>query len=345
MAAEESLATKAAEEELQRRIEGLKAELQRATEALKSLQSGDLKSERKSDSGSNAPGAVNLSSCDSQLSRSSVIVRPSPKRGYLFKWNDRSIGWGGTKWALRFVVLEGGRVSYFLSHTDKSPRYVLSLRGCAVRDDGWKRNRRHSTKKGQDPPLQEPGAYFFVFSIYQRPDSIEFMSPKKSAESDDSEMSESDIVPLLRFSTPSLAEKTQWIQLLSEACAYCETDAFLDDEEARLAEETLQQQQKASMAIAMPEAKEGTLPPLLFAPVQMAHPARRPSFSKLPRAESYRTLSKNPDTEKTEGKTRKGYPPSKPMHRSAAPSLLSAEAPAQNYRGFFNLGFVILVLR
>ena len=27
------------------------------------------------------------------------------KRGYLFKWLDRTIGWSGTKWGLRFVVL------------------------------------------------------------------------------------------------------------------------------------------------------------------------------------------------------------------------------------------------
>ena len=28
------------------------------------------------------------------------------KAGYLFKWQDREIGWGGTKWALRFVKLD-----------------------------------------------------------------------------------------------------------------------------------------------------------------------------------------------------------------------------------------------
>jgi diacylglycerol O-acyltransferase-1 len=32
------------------------------------------------------------------------------------------------------------------------------------------------------------------------------------------------------------------------------------------------------------------------------------------------------------------------MHRSAAPSVLSAEAPTQNYRGLFNLGIIILVV-
>lgn len=30
------------------------------------------------------------------------------KASYLYKWQDRSIGWGGTKWGLRYVVLKGG---------------------------------------------------------------------------------------------------------------------------------------------------------------------------------------------------------------------------------------------
>lgn len=41
---------------------------------------------------------------------------------------------------------------------------------------------------------------------------------------------------------------------------------------------------------------------------------------------------------------KKGYPPSKPMHRSAAPSCLSPEGPPQSYRGFFNLAILLLVV-
>ena len=40
------------------------------------------------------------------------------KRGYLFKWLDRTIGWSGTKWGLRFVVLNAtqGQLSYYSTH-------------------------------------------------------------------------------------------------------------------------------------------------------------------------------------------------------------------------------------
>jgi len=276
-----------------------------------------------------------LDSINDQLSRlgDSVEILPPPgKSGYLFKWQDRSIGWGGTKWALRYITLNRGRISYFLSHLETSPRYFLSLRGCAVRDEGWKKNRRHvskSTPKGKDPPIDEVGAYFFVFSIYHYDGS----NPAQDS---------ADIVPLLRFSTPSLAEKTQWIQLLSEACAYCETESFLKEEATRNIEEEFRRQQQINMAQAMPQAERGTLPPLYFAQAEKRSGLlRRPSMSKLPKANQFRSKSKSSDAEKSEDK---GYPPSRPMHRSAAPSFLSTEAQAQNYRGFFNLGMLILIV-
>jgi len=277
-----------------------------------------------------------LASVNEKLTRlgdSSAKVLPPPgKSGYLFKWQDRSIGWGGTKWALRFVKLDRGRIYYYYSHLESSPRYMLSLRGCAVRDEGWKRNRRHVLKtaaRGKDPPIDEVGAYFFVFSIYH------FDSSSSKEES-------ADIVPLLRFSTPSLAEKTQWIQLLSEACAYCETDSFLKEEAVRNAEEEFRRQQQRNMAQTMPQAERGTLPPLYFAQTEKRQDmVRRPSISKIPKANMFRTKSESRDADKSE---RKGYPPSKPMHRTSAPSFLSTEAQTQNYRGFFNLAMIILIV-
>ena len=251
------------------------------------------------------------------------------KRGYLFKWLDRSIGWTGTKWALRFVTLENGHLSTFASHLDSSPRYTMALRGCAVRDDGWKLNRRHrsgakGSHQGSQPPFDEPGAYFFVFSVYNRPDVGQ---------------DDADITPLLRFSTTTLAEKTQWIQRISEACEYCESDAFAADEARRMQEQARQMEEQTAMASAMPEASKGTLPPLYFAPA--AVPKRRPRRSS---KKLFRTTSRNLNADDADARSTKGYPPSKPMHRTSAPSYLSAEAPVQNYRGFFNLGIILLVV-
>jgi len=278
---------------------------------------------------------------DEKNGTSSYALATAPllsKRGYLFKWADRSIGWGGTKWALRFVVLEGGKISYFRDHSDISPRYMLTLRGCAVRDEGLKPNKRYKGyQKGVHLPIDEPGAYFHVFSIYQRADSYD----------DDREgydNSPPEVVPLLRFSTPSLAEKTQWIKLISEACEYCDTDEFIAAEMAATAEAESRKRQEKEMQMAMPEAAKGTLPPLYFAPPAPQPLQRVPSGYNVKRPRLYRTTSGNLDAEKVESRSTKGYPPSKPMHRAAAPSYLSTEGPTQSYRGFFNLAMILLVV-
>ncbi len=249
---------------------------------------------------------------------------------------DRTIGWGGTKWSLRFVSLNGGKISYFGSHRDDDPRYVLALRGCAVRDEGYKLNRRHKSKH-KPAPIEEPGAYFHVFSIYKRIDN-----------DDEDHDNDTEIVPLLRFSTPSLASKTQWMTLIGESCAYADTDDFVEAEQAARVDEENRRQQHRDMANAMPQATgtKGTLPPLYFAhapyvaPFKAAH-RRHPSGGKKP---SYRTKSTEKDAERVDAQSRKGYPPSKPMHREAAPSYLSEEAPVQNYRGLFNLAVIILAV-
>eukprot|EP00977_Amphora_coffeiformis_P012268 scaffold3034_cov173-Amphora_coffeaeformis.AAC.4 len=329
MSSSSSLAVKAAESDLRKRIENLEIELRSAREQLARVtEGGDGNTE--ADDGK---GAQHPTSFSRRQEVHNIPTRPPPqKRGYLFRWNDRSIGFGGTKWELRFIQLEHGRLSYYRLHTDSAPRYVLSLRGCGVHDDGWKRNRRHRSKQ-KEPPLDEPGAYFFVFSIYLR--------------SDFENIEDSEVVPLLRFSTPcecvlDLAGR----MLLSETCDYCETTDFLEYEASRVAEDALQQRQQVRMAAAMPEAKEGTLPPLFFAPSQVTpRLSRRPSFtSKISPEKSHRPLRPEVgDIDKRDERSKKAYPPSKPMHRSAQPSFLSAEAKAPNYRGLFNLGVVVLL--
>mmetsp|Transcript_25534 Transcript_25534/g.62710 ORF Transcript_25534/g.62710 Transcript_25534/m.62710 type:complete len:766 (-) Transcript_25534:355-2652(-) len=265
------------------------------------------------------------------------ILPPPSKSGYLFKWQDRTIGFSGSKWALRFIKLDRGRITYYYSHLENQPRSDISLRGCAVRDEGWKLNRKHtSSVKGKDPPLEEAGAYFFVFSIYYRSDDSSAAAEELSSES---------FVPLFRFSTSSLAEKTQWIQILSEACAYCETDAFLREESNRYKEEENRRQQQLKMIEDMPQVERGTLAPLFIAPDKKEEERRtsmmrRPSYAKLPKSNLFRTQSKSRDAEKVD----LGYAPSKPMHRRSAPSFLSAEARTQNYRGFFNLAMILLIV-
>jgi hypothetical protein len=306
------LLKKVGEAELQNRIRDLERQLYEAKQSLNRMEN---------DHNGEDNGASSFTS---------VATAPPllSKRGYLFKWADRSIGWGGTKWALRFVVLEGGKISYFRDHSDISPRYMLTLRGCAVRDEGLKPNRRYKgyKKNGMDdPPIDEPGAYFHVFSIYQRTDSYD----------DDRDVgldgSPPEVVPLLRFSTPSLAEKMQWIKLISEACEYCDTEEFIAAEMAATIEAEKRKRQELEMQKAMPEATKGTLPPLYFAPPAPAPIKRVPSgFPNNKKPRLYRTTSGNLDAEKVESRSTKGYPPSKPVRQKREMKVDALTIPVLN---------------
>lgn len=103
--------------------------------------------------------------------------------------------------------------------------------------------------------------------------------------------------------------------------------------------------EQLAMARAMPQADRGTLPPLYFAPAQVPSRGlqRIPSGGKLSK-NLYQTKSKDRNAELVDARSTKGYPASKPMHREAAPSYLSEEAPVQNYRGILNLAVILLVV-
>ena len=242
---------------------------------------------------------------------------------------------------LRFVRLDHGQLSYYKSHEEKAPRYILTLKNCAVRDEGSKVNKRHSGKGSvtsstgggnnydaldtTERQRAEVGSHFHVFSIYQR------SSTNASKKNDDStEEEEEDIIPLLRFSTQSISEKSQWIDLISQSCAYCDSDEFA------LAQ---QMQQKGQDGKAVDRKQRGTLPALVFE-TQKPQLKRRPSGYNL-KGKDFRSKSAKKDAARS---NQISYPPSKPMHRQASPSYLSSSTDSQNFRGLFNLLMIILVV-
>lgn len=251
----------------------------------------------------------------------SLTTAPPPsKSGYLFKWQDREIGWGGTKWDLRFVRLERGRLYYYKFHGDSAPRYMLTLRNIGVRDDGYKINKKHRGKE-KSPSLQTSGAYFHVFSLYQRQ-----QMNNSNAQND----KEESIVPLLRFSSVSLAEKSQWIDFISEACAYCDSDDFVKnstDEDLRTP--AVVSSFTGDGTLNVPVTNKGTLPAMIFAS-PISRMSSNPSNNKLSRSKS-NTKLKTP-TAVPKSHQKHFYPPSRPFHRVNSPSYLSDEAPLQNLK-------------
>mmetsp|Transcript_16951 Transcript_16951/g.30756 ORF Transcript_16951/g.30756 Transcript_16951/m.30756 type:complete len:763 (+) Transcript_16951:210-2498(+) len=322
------------EEELRREVKRLEQQLEDLSNA--SQNNGRISSSIN-ENGESSSLPSNQSLID-HSNNNTMIIAPPEKSGYLFKWQDRSIGWGGTKWGLRFVRLNLGQLSYYRSHEEKSPRYILTLKNCAVRDEGSKVNTRHNGKKssssGSLDSLEhhqhhehEVGMHFHVFSIYQRPAKTEIKEGEGAQHEE-----EEDIIPLLRFSTQSYAEKIQWIDLISQSCAYCDSDEFAAVQQQQKQQEMTQQES---------HDKRGTLPALVF---EAPQPLRRnPSGYNLNHlGKSFRSKSAAKDAARSNNIS---YPPSKPMHRQAGPSYLSPEgADAQNYRGFFNLLLIILVV-
>jgi len=289
-----------------------------------------------------SPSSSTTTTTSSAHGKYNTLV-PGNKAGYLFKWQDRSIGWGGTKWDLRFVRLQKGKVAYFKTHDETSPRFVMNLRNCAIRDDGCKPNKRFRPQSKNEVTLRTPGAYYHVFSICQRPQQEKEQEQEQGAEekhvATTAEFDPEDvIVPLLRFSTESLAQKTQWMEVLAASCAYCDSEYFNEEEE-----------EESAFPFPAPElpysghGTKGTLPLLYFAPppVQMK---RHPSNPAMRKSASHLKMNKSKDSAKSNSKRTSDYPPSKPMHRNAEPSYLSDEAPMQNYRGLLNLALIILFI-
>jgi diacylglycerol O-acyltransferase-1 len=322
-------------------------------------QGGDDGDDANADANADAAGGA----MTTKMTSSRRLLLPPEKSGYLFKWQDRSIGWGGTKWALRFVRLDmHGQLSYYKTHDDVRPRYVLTLKNCAVRDEGSKINKRRratsssasaavvsgigggggtkSTSSSSpdddihddddDPHKHEAGSRFYVFSVHLRQRDVH-----------DDHDHDHDIVPLLRFSTQSHAEKMQWIDVISQACAYCDSDEYATSVHR-------QQQQSASQHGDQhgKRHERGTLPALVFE----APPLPPPSYHDTSSGEYHHKgkLFRSKSTRKDAARTNViSYPPSKPMHRMASPSYLSTEGGGrenQNYRGFFNLLLIILVV-
>ena len=265
-------------------------------------------------------------------SRKKTVI-PASKSGYLFKWQDRQIGWGGTKWDLRFVKLDKGRFGYFLNHDDTAPRYLLTLKNCAIRDDGSKPNKRFrcSKENGKEVKESTPGAFFHVFSLYQRPKGRTTLITAANLDEDD------NIVPLLRFSTNSLAEKVQWMDLLIESCAYCDSDYFDQNEASSFVAHN------GSLPTSTTHTK-GTLSPFYFE-TPTVQIGRTPSHAHLlTKKPSHLKLNLDKNSAKSNSRKKNDYPPSKPMHRRAEGSYLSHDSPTPNYRGLLNLGVIILVI-
>ena len=320
------------------------------------------------------------------------------KKGYLHKWREREIYYA-SRWGLRYIALQGSKISYYGSEHESHPRRVIDLSNCFVRDEGKKRS---------------GSQVYHIFSIY-------LGSAIDDAEHDQ-DSSGGNL--LLRLSTESSAEAILWIDMLERACSLSyegidDTPLVDRDEVLPLESELLRphtdeasdfqfeitniegssrlynsnngdddvfgttgtdtsaaRDQVSSLLVGMPlEVPSAMLQRVKSSTEVLKRSLSRPLLPKQSRVAASRMPSShtkgrhhlNPSaaltatialkgSESEKDSTSKGtgtgksktrtFPAYKPMHLQAQPSPLSPDTGHgdHNFRGFFNLGVIILAL-
>jgi len=255
------------------------------------------------------------------------------KRGYLHKFRDRELSYA-SKWGLRYFVLKGKNLSYYVDDRDNRPRKTIDLTNCLIRPEGIKRGIYH------------------LFSIY-------LITPDRP---------EQDGSRLLRLSCESSAEARQWMDMLEQACALGEIDmnAVEDNDEIPILNSSiLKITRKDEKTLGDSKDDWGNTPIDTDETIEDIQDedlnnvssrvlTRVKSASKIlkkSQSRQYMPLSsipRSPSRKNMDGnfKPRTAFPASKVVHIRNVSSPLSTDVRPgeQNYRGFFNLGVIVLVL-
>ena len=255
------------------------------------------------------------------------------KRGYLHKFRDRELSYA-SKWGLRYFVLKGKNLSYYIDDRDNRPRKTIDLTNCLVRPEGIKRGVYH------------------LFSIY-------LITPDRP---------EQDGSRLLRLSCESSAEAKQWMIMLEQGCSLGETEAEKIDNDVPMLNLPSIISKSDDKTIIDSKDDWGNSPidndeniddindkdlndvsSRVLTRVKSASKILKKSMSRqFVVTQSLSSIPKSPSRKNMDinFKPRTAFPASKIVHTRNAASPLSTDVRPgeQNYRGFFNLGVIVLVL-
>jgi len=273
------------------------------------------------------------------------------KKGYLYKWRDRDISFA-SKWGLRYFVLQKNTISYYLDEHELRPRRTIDLNGCTLRDEGVKR-----------------GGLYHIFSIYSK-----IHDEDDSDDSTDSRDSNDGIL-LLRLSTDNSGEAMLWINVLNHACNINKREHIQDVISLLDVNNIPSHLSKDSHIHTNIEDWENhdidsitkeNLPPTLMQRVLSSTKILQKSMSRQvltgsgpssphPKGAAYsnnfskeidKLSDKNKSSDKKPPHVSKAFRASKSVHVKSYSSPLSASVrPTEiSYRGFFNLGMIILTI-
>ena len=293
------------------------------------------------------------------------------KKGYLYKWREREIYYAA-KWGLRYFILQGNKISYYANDHDNRPRRTIDLSNCYVRDEG--------KKKGHH-----------IFSVY-----LGSLTPSEGENPLDSSL-------LLRLSSESSAEASQWIDMIEQGCVVKDGSfpplngsASFVSEPTQTSDAAINIASKANKTKPYIDPCEEELSPTSATNEDWGHPhtvnssddlstlaedetpAASPAPPSIPSVMMRRVQSSTKVLQKSQSRqtfarrilsTRapqdgpgspgggsakrtkakgihKSFPAFKPMHVQAQTSPLSPDISKVdiNFRGFFNLGVIILLI-
>ena len=237
--------------------------------------------------------------------------------GYLHKYDAHAASWTGvsasaSRWTRRFFVLgKDGALLYYRTETDATPRRRLALSNCVVVDEGTKRTKLRGS--------------FRIFSLWTLGTLESERGPSSGA--------------LLRVSCADEAEAEHWIAALSEATGHPVQSAAPDGVGLSLgaaSPATSSASAAANTTASTAGDAEGAAPALTIVPPNVEGGKAPLSVARQPSSSRRKPLDPNLFTA------------SRPMHRSAKPSLLSGLASNYNTNssptdlsGFINLIFLL----
>lgn len=295
------------------------------------------------------------------------------KRGYLYKFREREIYYA-PKWGLRYFVLQGRKLSYFGDENENRPRRTIDLSKCFVRDEGTKKNGQFyvfgiylSSEDAGDADAEEQ-LIMKLSADHQVEASLWIdMLEQACALSDDQfkmEIREAHMPVLLELPTPKSDEDSSTPAAdgdkkdsspndkedkpknhdedLDHGWGHISLDGALNElDTSGISLPVLKRVQSSSLALQESNAKQ-TLARRIMS-------KRSPndftiSGTRLMHLDKQFSPSRRKTTDKKY--VPKAFPGYKPMHLAAAPSPLSNEVRPGEYsfRGFFNLGVIILFI-
>jgi len=147
------------------------------------------------------------------------------KRGYLHKWRDREISFA-SKWGLRYFTLQGSTLSYFGDAHEQRPRRTYDLSQCVVKTEGTKKN-----------------GMYHVFGVYILGEDY---SPGNKSMANQTQPGSQNL--LLRLSSESQTDASQWCDMLEQSCALGEYMLAVASEAAGLGKGSEKPMRKSSSA-------------------------------------------------------------------------------------------------